>query len=79
MTPLMFQTPQNDLSWAKLLSTNDIRPNLGLNQPYMAKKVGAVPQNAKIGHFWAKNGPLWPLEMTWTEPNYLVLMILGLI
>ena len=31
--------------------------NLGLTQPYMAKKVGAVPQNAKICHFWEKNGP----------------------
>ena len=48
----MSQTPWNDLSWAKLLSTNDIRPNLGLTQPNMAKKVGAVPQNAKINNFF---------------------------
>ena len=65
----MSQTPWNDLSWAKLLSTNDIRPNLGLTQPYMAKKVGAVPQNAKIGHFWAKNGHLWIPQMSQTPWN----------
>ena len=59
----MSQTPQNDLSWTKIFSTNDIRPKLGLTQPYMVKKVGAVPQNTKICHFWAEKQPFM------TPPN----------